>query len=78
MTNLAFAGPGARVIELFPAGYLLPDYWWLAGVVPGLDYRYLSGPPRRQLGPRNRGSAIVTDIDVNLDGLRTLVEEWIS
>lgn len=76
LTNLAFASPGARVIELFPAGYLLPDYWWLASVVPGLDYRYLSAPARGR-GLRNRGSAIVTDIDVNLDDLRTLVEEWV-
>ena len=55
MTNLAFASPGARVIELFPAGYLLPDYWWLASVVPGLDYRYLSGaaaPATRSAQPR--------------------------
>jgi hypothetical protein len=77
MTNLAFASPGARVIELFPAGYLLPDYWWLASVVPGLDYRYLSAPARHRFGLRNRGSAIVADIDVNLAGLRTLVEEWV-
>jgi capsular polysaccharide biosynthesis protein len=77
MTNIAFASPGARVIELFPAGYLLLDYWWLATSVPGLDYRYLSAPPRHRFGVRNRGSAIVTDIDVNLDDLRTLVEEWV-
>jgi capsular polysaccharide biosynthesis protein len=77
MTNIAFASPGARVIELFPAGYLLPDYWWLATSVPGLDYRYLSAAPRHRFGVRNRGSAIVADIDVNLDDLRTLVEEWV-
>jgi hypothetical protein len=65
------------VIELFPAGYLLLDYWWLATSVPGLDYRYLSAPPRHRFGLRNRGSAIVADIDVNLDDLRTLVEEWV-
>jgi capsular polysaccharide biosynthesis protein len=78
LTNLVFASPGARVIELFPAGYLLPDYWWLASVVPGLDYRYLSAPRGRQFGLHNRGSMLVADIDVNLDNLRTLVEEWIS
>jgi len=78
LTNIVFASPGARVIELFPAGYLLPDYWWLASVVPGVDHRYLSAPGGRQFGLRNRGSLLVADIDVNLDHLRTLVEEWIS
>ena len=78
LTNLAFASPGARVIELFPAGYLLLDYWWLASVVPGVDYRYLSAPARRRGALRNRGSAIVADIDVDLDDLRTLVEEWVG
>jgi capsular polysaccharide biosynthesis protein len=77
LTNLTFASPGTRVIELFPAGHLLLDYWWLSAVVPGLDYRYLSAPARLR-GVRNRGSAIVADIDVNLDDLRTLVEEWIG
>lgn len=74
LTNLAFASPGTRVIELFPAGHLLLDYWWLSSVVPGLEYRYLSAPARLR-GLRNRGSAIVADIDVNLDDLRTLVAE---
>jgi capsular polysaccharide biosynthesis protein len=78
LTNILFAGPGARVIELFPAGYMLPDYWWLASSMPGLDYRYLSAPAARRFGLRNRGAALVADIDVNLDDLRTLVEEWIS
>jgi capsular polysaccharide biosynthesis protein len=78
LTNIVFASPGARVIELFPAGYLLPDYWWLASVVPGVDYRYLSAAGGRQFGLRNRGSLLVADLDVNLDHLRTLVEEWIS
>jgi capsular polysaccharide biosynthesis protein len=78
LTNIVFASPGARVIELFPAGYMLPDYWWLSTSVPGLDYRYLSAPPERKFGLRNRGAGLVTDIDVNLDHLRMLVEEWIS
>jgi capsular polysaccharide biosynthesis protein len=75
LANLVFCSPGTRVIELFPAGYLLPDYWRLASGVPGLSYRYLSAPARSRLGLRNRGAAIVTDIDVDLAGLRRLVAE---
>ena len=71
LANLAFAAPGATVIELFPAGCLLPDYWRLACGVPGLRYRYLSAP-----GPRRpRAAAIVRDIDVDLDALDDLVAE---
>jgi hypothetical protein len=66
------------VIELFPAGYLLPDYWRLASGVPGLEYRYLSAPARGRFGRRNRGAAIVADIDVDRPALRRLVEERIS
>jgi hypothetical protein len=75
LANLVFCSPDTRVIELFPAGYLLPDYWRLASGVPGLEYRYLSGPGRGRLGLRNRGAAIVADIEVDLAALRRLVEE---
>ena len=44
LTNLAFASPGARAIELFPAGYLLPDYWWLAERRPRGGLPLLSAP----------------------------------
>jgi Capsular polysaccharide biosynthesis protein len=71
LANLAFASPGATVIELFPAGCLLPDYWRLACGVPGLRYRYLSA-----LGPRRpRAAAIVRDIDVDLAALDDLLDE---
>jgi capsular polysaccharide biosynthesis protein len=78
LANLVFCSPGTRVIELFPAGYLLPDYWRLASGVPGLEYRYLSAPPRSRLGVRNRGAAIVADIDVDVAALRALVEEHVG
>lgn len=71
LANLAFASPGAAVIELFPAGCVLPDYWRLACGVPGLRYRYLSAP-----GPRlSRAAAIVRDIDVDLAALDALLDE---
>jgi hypothetical protein len=78
LANLVFCSPGTRVIELFPAGYLLPDYWRLASGVPGLEYRYLSAPARGGFGLRNRGAAIVADIEVDLPALRRLVEERTS
>lgn len=72
LANLVFASPGATVIELFPAGCLLPDFWRLACGVPGLRYRYLStaGPRPR----RGRQTTIVRDIRVDLAGLTRLLD----
>ena len=73
LANLVFASPGATVIELFPAGCLLPDYWRLASGVPGLRYRYLSAygkPPRR-----GRGATIVRDIEVDVPALTRMLDD---
>ncbi|WP_110208503.1 glycosyltransferase family 61 protein [Nocardioides daejeonensis] len=73
LANLVFASPGSTVIELFPEGCLLPDYWRLASGVPGLDYRYLSAPGKP---PRlGRGAAIVRDIRVDVPALRQMLED---
>jgi hypothetical protein len=73
LANLVVAPPDAAVVELFPAGCLLPDFWRLACGVPGLRYRYLAapGPPPR----RGRAAVIVRDIDVPLAQLDELLDE---
>jgi len=73
LTNLVFVPPGAGVVELFPAGCVLPDFWRLACGVPGLRYRYLSAPG----GPRRptRAGTIVRDIRVDLDALTAMLDE---
>jgi capsular polysaccharide biosynthesis protein len=71
LVNLVFASPGATVVELFPNGCIVDDYWKLANGVPGLTYRYQLG-----LGPGRPGSRsqmLVRDIMVDVDELeRTL------
>jgi capsular polysaccharide biosynthesis protein len=79
LANLVFATPGTTVIELFPPSSVLPDYWRLASSA-GLTYRYLStkAPERRHTGARlrsERGRTIVSDIEVDMAGLNTLLEE---
>jgi hypothetical protein len=73
LTNLVFASPGSAVIELFPTGCLLPDYWRLACGVPGLRYRYVSadGGPARQ----TRATTIVRDIEVDLAAVSATLDE---
>jgi capsular polysaccharide biosynthesis protein len=73
LANLVFVTPGTPVVELFPAGDVLPDYWRLAASA-GLPYRYLSSwpPPGRR---SHRGRAIVTDIGVDLAGLDSLLDQ---
>jgi capsular polysaccharide biosynthesis protein len=75
LANLVFATPGAGVVELFPPGAVLPDYWRLAHSA-GLEYRFLSTWPPR--GRRDRGRAIVSDIDVDLRTLEELLDELAS
>lgn len=73
LANLAFASPGSAVIELFPAGSLLPDFWRMACGVPGLQYRYLSTPG----GPARptRARTIILDIAVDTDALDRMFDE---
>lgn len=73
LANLIFASPGSTVVELFPAGCLLPDYWRLASGVPGLTYRYLGAPGRP---PRHgRAELIVRDIEVDVPALARMLDE---
>ena len=73
LANLVFASPGATVIELFPAGCLLPDYWRLASGIPGLNYRYLTAQGK---APRHgRAATIVRDIVVDVPALERMLDE---
>lgn len=71
LANLVFASPGATVIELFPAGQVLPDYWRLASSA-GVHYRYLSAWP--ESGGHSRSTAIVSDIEVDLAALEAMLD----
>jgi capsular polysaccharide biosynthesis protein len=73
LANLIFASPGSSVVELFPAGCVLPDFWRLASGVPGLRYRYLAAPG----GPRRptRAGTIVRDVEVDLAALAETLDE---
>ena len=70
--NLAFASPGASVVELFAPDYVQGCYWKLAHGVPGLGYRYLVGPGR---APRNGlMQGVMSDITVDLTALTGILD----
>ena len=73
LANLVFASPGATVVELFPAGNPVPDYWKLAHGVPGLTYRYQFGVGADRGADRSR--MLVSDIEVDVDQLQRLLDE---
>ena len=72
LANLVFASSGATVVELFPAGNLVPDYWKLACGVPGLTYRYLLGTGTERGFDRSR--MLVSDIEVDVAMLERLLD----
>ncbi|MDP9117173.1 MAG: glycosyltransferase family 61 protein [Actinomycetota bacterium] len=76
LANLVFASPGAGVVELFPAGAVVPDYWKLAGGVPGLEYRYLTGSGRQRVAGRSK--MLVRDITVDVPELMRVVDGMLA
>jgi capsular polysaccharide biosynthesis protein len=67
LANIVFASPGACLVELFPRGHVVPDYWKLACGVPGLEYRYMTGVGATDRCDRSR--MLVSDIVVDVDAL---------
>jgi capsular polysaccharide biosynthesis protein len=76
LTNLAFASPGAAVVELFADDYVNECFWALASTVEGLRYRYLvgDGGPIRSRGNRGVASDITVDTRQVLRLLDDLME----
>lgn len=72
ITNIVFTSPGAHLVELFPAGGVVADYWKMACGVPGLAYHYLEG--RGDQPTLSRTRMLVSDIDVDLDALVSLLD----
>jgi capsular polysaccharide biosynthesis protein len=73
LTNVLFASPGCRVVELFPDSRILPScYWRMAHAVPGIGYRYLAGSRLTTRG--GLGGTLVRDIIVDTEMLARFLE----
>jgi capsular polysaccharide biosynthesis protein len=73
LTNLAFAPPGAGVVELFARDYVNECFWALASTVEGLRYRYLVGDGSPVRSRRNRG--VASDIKADTSQVLRLLGE---
>ena len=73
LANIVFASAGACLIELFPRGHVVPDYWKLACGVPGLEYRYLTGVGATARCDRSR--MLVSDVVVDIEALHATLSE---
>jgi capsular polysaccharide biosynthesis protein len=73
MTNVLFASPGCRVVELFPSSQVLqPCYWRMAHSVPGVEYRYLAGAEDTTRG--GLAGMLVRDIEVDPAALAQMLD----
>jgi capsular polysaccharide biosynthesis protein len=66
LTNLAFAGRGIAVLEMFAPDFVQGCYWKLLQAIPDASYRYLIGRGRQ---PRAGMWGVGSDIDVDLSAL---------
>jgi capsular polysaccharide biosynthesis protein len=76
LANLAFASPGATVVEMFPPDFVQGCYWKLSTCVPELRYRYLLGRGRSNKFRDTRG--VASDIDLDVGSLVRMVEPLVS
>jgi capsular polysaccharide biosynthesis protein len=76
LTNLAFAAPGAAVVELFARDYVNECFWALATTVEGLRYRYIVGDGTSVPSRRNR--RVASDITVDIRQVLRLLDELIG
>lgn len=78
LTNLVFAQPGVRVLELFPASFVKACFWAITDSIPDARYAYLVGGDVSRHGPDRPMNRIQSDIDLDpaavIDALDALLE----
>ena len=65
MTNLVFASPGVRVLEVFAPSFVKTNMWAISQNIPGAHYTYLVAQPSRHAGRHRSMNGIQADIDVD-------------
>lgn len=72
LTNLIFASPGAKAIEIYSPNYVSVSYWNICSQI-GLDYYYLFGEGNRP-EPYTDPHGLSEDITVNIGALEKLLK----
>lgn len=78
LTNLVFASPGVKVLELFAPRYLNPGYWAIASNIPESTYRYLVGLPADRRPAGARMNSVYQDITVDVPTFRALLHDLLE
>ncbi|WP_310962210.1 glycosyltransferase family 61 protein [Nocardioides terrisoli] len=77
LTNLAFANPGLRLLELFAPNYVNPCYWTMADNIPDVRYRYLVGSGRAPR-PRSPMNGVLADIRLDPRDFEAAVDDLLA
>ena len=65
LTNLVFARPGVKVLEIFPASYVNSCFWAISASIPDSRYTYLVAGDADAYGRGTPMNRIQADIDVD-------------
>ncbi|MCW2751985.1 MAG: hypothetical protein JWR83_3095, partial [Aeromicrobium sp.] len=78
LTNLVFASPGVRVLEIFPAAYVNTCFWAITASIPDAHYAYLIAGNVTDYGPGSPMNRIQADIDIDPAAVIEAVDRLIN
>lgn len=78
LTNLVFAKPGARVLEIFPPGYVKHCFWAICEGIPDVRYEYLVGDGPGDRLARRPMNRVQQDITLDAAALDAAVTRLMS
>lgn len=77
LTNLVFASPGVKVLEVFAPTYVKHCFWAITDSIEGADYRYLVAD-RPKIDPDDWLTVIQDDIDLDAERLIRAVDDLLD
>jgi len=78
LTNLVFAKPGARVLEIFAPSYVKHCFWAICERIPDVSYQYLIGAGAGDRGARRPMNGVQKDIVLDADTLDAAVARLLA
>ncbi|MFS3127162.1 glycosyltransferase family 61 protein [Nocardioides sp. Bht2] len=78
LTNLVFASPGVRVLELFPAEFVKACFWAISQSIPGAQHSYLVGGDVAAHGPGSAMNKIQADIHLDPEEIVAAVDRLLA